>query len=118
MDLPSLMQACLDGLASGSLSAFGSALGAVTIALFKKLAGRKEDMDENELKAMGSWADPDKLAAKAAKLAKGDPDFNQLLSSWCDLMENHLGSSQTTTASNAASGIFIKSPVVQTNIVR
>lgn len=63
-------------------------------------------------------ADPDKLAAKAAKLAKGDPDFNQLLSSWCDLMENHLGSSQTTTASNAASGIFIKSPVVQTNIVR
>ena len=81
MDLPSLMQACLDGLASGSLSAFGSALGAATIALFRKLAGRKGDMDENELKAMSSWADPYKLAAKAAELAKGDPDFNQLLSS-------------------------------------
>ena len=95
MDLPSLMQACLDGLASGSLSAFGSALGAATIALFRKLAGRKGDMDENELKAMSSWADPYKLAAKAAELAKGDPDFNQLLSSWCDLMEKHLGSSHT-----------------------
>ena len=93
-------------------------MGAATIALFKKLAGRNEDIDENELKAMGSWADPDKLAAKAAELAKGDPDFNQLLSSWCNLMEKHLGSSQMATASNAASGIFIKSPVVQTNIVR
>lgn len=93
-------------------------MGAATIALFKKLAGRKEDMDENELKAMGSWADPDKLAAKAAELAKGDPNFNQLLTSWCDLMEKYLDSSQATTASNAASGIFIKSTVVQTNIVR
>ncbi|RDB63918.1 hypothetical protein C1878_03785 [Gordonibacter sp. 28C] len=119
MDLLSLMQACVDGLASGSLSAFGSALGAATVTLFKKLAGRKEDMDESELKAMGSLADPEKLAQEAARLANEDSDFDELLAKWCDLMEKHLeGTRESKNASNSASGVFFNSPVSQTNIVR
>lgn len=82
MDLPTLIEACFNGLAKGGAGALGSGLWALTQRLIFGLSSRFVSADDvSEADVLIELSDPNQMIKKMDEFRR-DPELDRLINAW------------------------------------
>lgn len=123
MDVPALVQACIEGIASGGFQILGTALTASTLSIFRRILPLKKQHsaqdEQQQLQNLLPLMDSTRLAVKINKLAESDERFRALLDDWTKQMEDFIqkNATQRTRMSNTITGTITNSTITQNNTI-
>ncbi|PST45781.1 hypothetical protein CPA40_09220 [Bifidobacterium callitrichos] len=123
MDVTALVQACIEGIASGGFQILGTALASSTLGIFRRILPLKKQhstQDEQQLQDLLPLMDSTSLAARINKLAESDERFRELLDDWTKQMEDFIqkNATQSPHMSNTITGNITNSTVTQSNTIK
>lgn len=123
MDVTALVQACIEGIASGGFQILGTALTASTLSIFRRILPLKKQHstqdEQQQLQNLLPLMDSTRLAVKINKLAESDERFRALLDDWTKQMEDFIqkNATQRTRMSNTITGTITNSTITQNNTI-
>lgn len=123
MDVTALVQACIEGIASGGFQTLGTALTASTLSIFRRILPLKKQHssqdEQRQIQDLLPLMDSASLAARINKLAESDERFRELLDDWTKQMEDFIqkNATQRKRMSNTITGNITNSTITQSNII-